>query len=384
MRDSIGGVAYMNHQIMEYGKFMDHSRVRVILVKREDDETPRFSEKFKAHEVVLFNYSAFDNKYRMLKKISKVINQREGVIVVNDGIELQAIQLFGTKSLVYSIVHDFYCLKFAFTYYTLIDVFICHTDIYTRTLKSSWLDYPRVDYLPHGVQINNYVARETNEEKLKIVFIGRLEESKGTLVLFNIDSMLKAQGIEVEWKIIGNGSLAQALKEQWKNEKNVSFFSPSKNEEVMEIAKTCDLFIAPSIFEGYGIALLEAMSCSLVPLVYELPVGISSILPVDVGFKFSINDIQGFVDTIKLLNADRMILTQMKGNAYQFVAKDYNISETSKNYMQSLLFDRASLPSIKSGKPGKKIKQFTLVDKWFLPNLVTVQFKKIKNRITNK
>ena len=70
----------------------------------------------------------------------------------------------------------------------------------------------------------------------------------------------------------------------------------------------------------------------------------------------------------------------MKKNASQFVARDYNIIATSKNYMESFLLNRDNLTSeLKSGKQHGKIKEFTIFDKWFLPNLIAVQLKKMSN-----
>jgi glycosyltransferase involved in cell wall biosynthesis len=383
IHDCVGGIAYMNHQIIEYGEFMEYSNVRIILFKEKEDSSARFTEKFKAHEVEFFNYSRYDNKYLVLQKLNKILNKNEGIIVTNDGIEMQSIKSFGTKSIVYAIVHDFYNLRLAFNYYTLVDVFVCHTEVYTRTLKSSGRNNPRIDYLPHGVQVGNNLVSERSNDKISIVFIGRLIESKGVQVLYEIDCKLKEKGIDVEWKIIGSGALEQSLKKQWQTAKNVSFFSPVENQEVMQIAKSCDLFISPSVYEGYGIALLEAMSCAVVPLVYDLPVGISSILPAEVGFKIPANHIQGFVDTIELLNKDRVLLSAMKRNAYQFVAKDYNIVETSKKYRHSFLNDKSFITDnrSKNTKSNNKINEFGFFDKWFLPNVVTVQFKKAKSRV---
>src|ERR1019366_7852822 len=103
---------------------------------------------------------------------------------------------------------------------------------------------------------------------------------------------------------------------QWSTAGNVEFFKPPDNEGVMSIARACDVFIGPSVYEGYGIALLEAMSCGLVPIVYELPVGITSLLSDGAGFKITEAGILSFVEKIELLNQDRELLQKMKRNAH--------------------------------------------------------------------
>src|ERR1700749_4310014 len=133
IQDQVGGIAYMNHQIIEHGHLLDHFNVRIILFKKDEDTSARFTDTFKANHIQRFNYSIHDNYYLTLKRFNKIINACDGIIVTNDGIELQAIKLFGTRSVIYSLVHDFYNLKIAFAYYNLIDVFMCHTETYANT-----------------------------------------------------------------------------------------------------------------------------------------------------------------------------------------------------------------------------------------------------------
>src|SRR5580700_4767119 len=110
IHDRVGGVAYLNHQIIEYGKLVDYFNVRIVLFKKKEDLTARFTDEFNANEVEWFHFSQYDNYYMVLKKLNKIINKNRGIIVTNDGIELHSIKLFGTRSKVYSIVHDFYNL----------------------------------------------------------------------------------------------------------------------------------------------------------------------------------------------------------------------------------------------------------------------------------
>jgi glycosyltransferase involved in cell wall biosynthesis len=358
--------------------------VHIILFKKKEDDATKFTEKFIACRLEEFNYSQYDNYYLVLKRLNKIINKTKGIIVVNDGIELHAIKLFGTNSLVYSIVHDFYNLKLAFAYYNVVDVFICHTKTYWRALKSAGTAHPRIEYLPHGVKITDTVDMETvkTNEPLKIVFIGRLVASKGVESLYKIERKLKQKQINIEWKIIGSGELESFLKDEWKDSKNISFFKPVSNHETIGIAKQCDIFISPSVFEGYGIALLEAMACGLVPIIYDLPVGIASVLPADAGFKIDMESgIDNFVERIQQLDNDRSLLMQMKKNAHQFAAEEYDIAKTAKSYLQIFLNKDLVSPNAANKNKQKKINSFGLFDKWFIPNSITVKLKQVKTWI---
>jgi glycosyltransferase involved in cell wall biosynthesis len=386
INDRVGGVAYMNHQIIEYGRLMEYFHVRVLLIRKKEDPNARFSEAFKAHQTDFFDYSEYDNHFYTLKKLHKELVKEIGIIVVNDGMELEALKLFGSNRLtVYSIVHDFYNLKLAFEYYKQVDGFICHTEVYTRALRSAGTDRPKVEYLPHGIKIDRDrpAIKGRDSDSLNLLFIGRFVETKGVQSLYEIEQGLVARNIKADWTLIGTGHLEPSLKKQWEGKTNIRFLAPSSNEQVMEIARENDIFISPSVFEGYGIALLEAMSCGLVPLVYDLPIGIPSILPTKVGFRMEKNNINGFVENIALLNNDRKLLDSMKEEAYQFVAKDYDIVDTSKQYLEAFLRAQNGSGQGLSKTRVKETKTFGLFDKWFVPNILANSAKKIKERLRN-
>ena len=384
MRDAIGGVSYMNQQIIGHSGLITYFQVHIVLVKSNQDNLPRFLDKFNATSIEYFNYSALENYYYMLKRLHKSIHRYPGIIVTNDGMEITSIKLFGSDSFIYAIIHDFYNLKLVIQEYELMDVLICHTEIFAKALSSAGRVSPRVDYLPHGVAVDTYTQSVStqNTGTLQLMFIGRFVASKGVQLLYEINRQLEEKKIKVEWKIIGDGELEDFVKDQWSKSGNAAFFKPEDKQGVLEIARTCDIFVGPSVYEGYGIALLEAMSCGLVPIVYELPVGITPLLDIDTGFKIQEHgSTLPFADKIDQLHRDRELLQKMKKNAYDFVAKNFDIARTSKNYLDSFL-NTGSLQ-----KKQKKINSpssFGIFDKWYVPNFITIILKKIRNLVKVK
>jgi glycosyltransferase involved in cell wall biosynthesis len=379
IQDVEGGVASMNHQIIENADFRRFYFVHIILWRSVEQKSRKFGEKFlNADQVSMFQFSQLDNYYRTLKKFNRVLNEFPGFVVTNDGIELEAIKKFGTQSILYSIVHDFYNLRLAFDNLRLVDYFICHNEVFSKVLLSSPSMRGRVGFILHGVKLNGGEERGVvnDRAKLVIISISRWTESKGVLLLIEIDRQLKKKGVEVDWKIIGSGELEPVLKDQWKDNHNSEFFSPDSLDEVYRIAETGDIFISPSSFEGYGIALLEAMSCGLVPVISKLSVGIYSELPGDVGFTVESGDLNGYTDSIEILEKDRTLLNKMSEKAKKLVKDRYDISKTSKNYLEYFTKHTVS----QTGNPGnyKKSSGFGLLDNAIIPNAVTRLIKKYK------
>ena len=106
----------------------------------------------------------------------------------------------------------------------------------------------------------------SKEEKSKftIGFVGRLEPVKNPLSLVQAVENLKRKEINVFLKIVGDGSQRLLLEE------NISKLGIAdqvsligfKSNPFNELAD-CDLYVQPSLSEGFGLALAEAMSAGI-------------------------------------------------------------------------------------------------------------------------
>jgi glycosyltransferase involved in cell wall biosynthesis len=378
IHDIEGGVASMNHQIIENADFRRYFHVHILLWRAAEDTAKPFHDRFtNALDVRRFSFSKYDNYHRTLRRFHALIDEFPGLVVTNDGIELEAIRKFGARSALFGIVHDFYNLKLAIEYFDVVDYFLCHTDVFSRALRSSQCLMDRVGYLLHGIKLMPPAGKAVHRTPLKIVSISRLTESKGVLLFSSIDDALRARGIQTEWIIIGSGELGDRLLEQWKDKPYVQFHSPAEHEEVMRLAATGDVFVSPSTFEGYGIALLEAMSCGLVPVIHRLPVGVYAQLPDSVGFSVEIGQIGDFADHIAHLHENREMLGRMSDNARRLVGERYDISKTAVTWLEYFAGHTTALVS-KQPRANQKAGE-GILDKFFMPSGVSRRIRKLKS-----
>lgn len=113
---------------------------------------------------------------------------------------------------------------------------------------------------------------------LKVGFVGRLEPVKNPLVLVEMLASLKQQGTEVELEFLGDGSLKQeiknlAVKLGVSNQITLHGFKDKPENYIVN----CDLYVQPSISEGFGIALVEAMGLG-VPVIASSVGGVPEII----------------------------------------------------------------------------------------------------------
>jgi glycosyltransferase involved in cell wall biosynthesis len=302
--DILGGVSSFNRNIINNASLRRQAHVKVILVSHENWPHPRVTEAFDADELVHFVYYSYENVWAVLKRLNGVIGTGPGALYCNEAFELEAVYQMGTGKTVYVAIHDFYNIKMSVKFGAAADVFLTHTGMFRDVLISSDPEGVQAFHLPHGVNIPAGVALSAGGPRLKIVFTGRLVESKGVADLYEIDDLLNKAGIGVDWTIIGRGVLKSFLETQWKGKVNVRFASPDTTQELLALMATNDIFILPTRFEGSPVTILEALATGLVPVVSDLPGGIREVVGPELGRRVALGDNQQFANVIAGLHKD--------------------------------------------------------------------------------
>lgn len=371
--DILGGVSSFNRNIINNASLRKRAYVKVILVSGSVWPHPRITEAFDADEVVDFRYGKYENMYAILKRLNVFFGTDPGAILCNEAIEMESIYQYGTNKTVYQFIHDFYNIRLAVKYGGITDVFITHTKLFRDILISSDPVSVRAFHLPHGVTIPQDLSPSSPGPALRVVFTGRLVETKGVQDLFTINQLLRDSGVIVEWTIIGRGPLKKHLEDQWRGETNISFASPDSTQEVMQIMSANDIFILPTRFEGSPVVILEALSTGLVPVVSDLPGGIREIVTGNVGRTVPVGDNRSFADAIAELHHDREQLSRMKAEARKLALKEFDINVTADRYFD-LLLRYASFKNVRKALPSVPI-GFRLDQKW-LPNALVSFLRK--------
>ena len=126
-----------------------------------------------------------------------------------------------------------------------------------KTFKvNSQLAYPGVGYIPDSLRLKD------SDKKIKVVYVGRMIESKGVKMIFDIAREIP----EADFVLAGGGSLVGKLKERVISERLRNVFIPGNllRNEVSRLLKSADIFVYPSWHsEGLPLALIEAGSYGL-------------------------------------------------------------------------------------------------------------------------
>jgi glycosyltransferase involved in cell wall biosynthesis len=135
--------------------------------------------------------------------------------------------------------------------------------------------------------------RENKTGKAKLLFIGSIDERKN--ILSTVEVCKKTNLID-QLTIIGVGPLENELKRAIENT-NCQYIGKVPNKEIAQRLVEADLLILPSIYDGWGAVVNEALMCG-VPVIASENCG-SSIL---------LNDIRGRVFSVEKNNLEEVLL----------------------------------------------------------------------------
>jgi glycosyltransferase involved in cell wall biosynthesis len=141
----------------------------------------------------------------------------------------------------------------------------------------------KIFVLPNGIDYQKFYKSAiskhySNDKPMIIGTVCRLEPQKGLSYLLLAMKIILAKFPDTRLEIVGDGSLLGELQDFSKKlgiSNSVFFFG--KFAEVIPFYNRMDIFVLPSLYEGFGIVLLEAMA-SGVPVVATNVDGIKEVV----------------------------------------------------------------------------------------------------------
>lgn len=163
---------------------------------------------------------------------------------------------------------------------------------------------------------NNYNKENFNINNIKICNVARIvPEKKGQDLLIRAISELKKEFSDMKCYFIGedlsdeklNTNYLKKLISELNVKESIYFLGGVSN--VPEILNTMDIFVLPSRYEGFGLALVEAMACELPCIASELDGPHEIIGDEERGLLFEANNYRELVEKLRnmILNIDYYI-----------------------------------------------------------------------------
>jgi glycosyltransferase involved in cell wall biosynthesis len=200
-------------------------------------------------------------------------------------------------------------------------------DFYIRTQQ---LAADRIEVIHNGIDLERFrdakpLARSalgcTDSERI-VCAVGSLTEKKGHSVLLRAWSEVVRAQAAARLLLVGDGPLRGELERRVGElglKDMVRFLG--RRQDVPEILRASDLFVLPSLWEGFGIVVVEAMAAGL-PVIASNVDGVGEIVrPEQDGLLVSPGDPAGLAQAVLRVLNDRQFAQQLAGAGAERAAR---------------------------------------------------------------
>ena len=142
-------------------------------------------------------------------------------------------------------------------------------------LRAHLGDGAAITVAPNGVDIDLIGEVAPAEDRTDLVVVGRLLDHKRIDLLIDALALLRAEGLTVTCRVVGDGPEREALHRQAAElgvAGSIDFRHDVRSqEELYSLLKGARAFAFPSEREGFGIAVLEALACGIPVIATSAP-----------------------------------------------------------------------------------------------------------------
>jgi glycosyltransferase involved in cell wall biosynthesis len=175
-----------------------------------------------------------------------------------------------------------------------------------------------------------------NSSQTTLGLIGRLEPQKGHLVALEALERSIVRYPDLKLIIMGDGSLKPIIEQRIKElDLTDRVIWQATQTDVIPIFRQLDILIVPSLWEGLGIIVLEAMACGLPVITSEVNGLKELIVDGQNGWLFTPSDSLMLAEKIKSLINNQTDLEIIRQNGRKMVEQKFNIKNISQQYQQA-------------------------------------------------
>jgi starch synthase len=183
-------------------------------------------------------------------------------------------------------------------------------------------DYPQplapITVVPYGCPPQN-VTLDRNwfqaTDKLKVLYVGGLSQRKGLSYLVEA---INALANKVEFSFVGNGAALELVQQKLPY---ATYLGTMPHSQVLEAMREHDVLVFPSLFEGFGMVITEAMSQGMVVIATD-HTALPNIADESTGIRVPVRDAGAIEDALNdLINNPEKV--EKIGKASMRLAQSY-------------------------------------------------------------
>ena len=220
-------------------------------------------------------------------------------------------------------------------------VAICSYTLMTELAASRKIPWERVSVIQNGVDFNEIEEIESSpantQEKISIIFAGRLFPSKGVISLLLAFKSLKSGFKNVHLNIFGKGPLEKRIAQFIKDNNlgdSVNMLGRVPHKRLLAEVKKSDIVVFPSIQEAQSMFMLEAMACGKPLIAFDFPFSREILTHMKTGMLAAPGDINDLLSKMELLVSDEKLRHRLGQAAYDHIKRNHNWKIQAEKYLR--------------------------------------------------
>jgi alpha-1,3-rhamnosyl/mannosyltransferase len=137
------------------------------------------------------------------------------------------------------------------------------------------IESTRLEVIPHGIDHDRFHPTAALDEASRLkaryalperfaLYLGNLEPRKNILALLDAFEDDRISAFDLPLVVAGRPAWsAEPILERLKATRNASYIGPVDSSDVAPLYRASSMFVFPSLYEGFGFPVLEAMACGV-------------------------------------------------------------------------------------------------------------------------
>jgi glycosyltransferase involved in cell wall biosynthesis len=225
---------------------------------------------------------------------------------------------------------------------------LCTLNLFVSQLElegcSKYFQLSNARYYPHIIH-DDYLKGPSKERRKSLFNLAWGEKGnlirKGIPELLYAVRLLKDEGVEVHLNLAGHkgDGVDYLLKmiERLEINNEVIYLGMINREDKIKLLRTCEIYVQPSHYEGFGVAIAEAMGCGACVIICD--VGAVREVVGDCGFYVSPGSPEEVAKAIKQVLYDDNLRHKLQKSAYQRANECFTVDKKLrrlKNYLSEM------------------------------------------------